>query len=218
MDFGTAVICLLRILLSLVIGFFIGYERKIRSKEAGIRTHSIVCVGSCLYMIISIFAFGSKADTARVAAQIVSGIGFLGAGMIFYHKQMLRGLTTAAGIWATAAIGMACGAGLYVVAIGSSGILIIFQLIMHTKAKFLRSKHFLTINVIYKVLDGTESDKIKKIFCVSSFSKILAKNVDGIITYNVIINTDHLITYSEILRVLKENPYILSIEREDNEY
>ena len=218
MDFDIALNCLLRIIVSLVIGFSIGYERKIRSKEAGIRTHSIVCVGSCLYMIVSIFAFPESADKARVAAQIVSGIGFLGAGMIFYHKQMLRGLTTAAGIWATAAIGMACGAGLYIIAVGASVILILFQLVMHTRAKFLRSKHFLTINVVYKVIEGTESDKIKKIFCVSSFSKIYAKNNDGEITYNVIINTDHLITYSEILTVLKENPFIISIEREDNEY
>ena len=76
MELEIAVKCLFRILVSLIIGFFIGYERKIRSKEAGIRTHSIVCVGSCLYMIISLFAFDNKADTARVAAQIVSGIWF----------------------------------------------------------------------------------------------------------------------------------------------
>ncbi|MBE7083784.1 MAG: MgtC/SapB family protein [Clostridiales bacterium] len=97
--------------LSLLLGFAIGFERKLRFKEAGIRTHTIVCVGACLFTLVSVFGF-SSADSSRVAAQVVSGIGFIGAGMIFYHKEVVRGLTTAAGIWATAAIGMSVGAGL----------------------------------------------------------------------------------------------------------
>ena len=80
-------ICLIRMALAMLLGFSIGFERKMRFKEAGIRTHTIVCLGACLYMLISVFAF-KGADTSRVAAQIVSGLGFIGAGMIFYHKQM----------------------------------------------------------------------------------------------------------------------------------
>ena len=79
---------LLAILLSVVLGFLIGLERKTRAKEAGVRTHTIVCFGACLLMIISKYGFsGESADVARVAAQIVSGIGFIGAGMIVYRKK-----------------------------------------------------------------------------------------------------------------------------------
>ena len=121
MDKELIISCILRMLLALVLGFAIGFERKMRYKEAGIRTHTIVCVGSCLYTIVSIFGFGSG-DPGRVAAQIVSGIGFIGAGMIFNHKQVVHGLTTAAGIWATAAIGMAVGAFIGVLAYAMAGI------------------------------------------------------------------------------------------------
>lgn len=215
---NEVLVCLIRILLSLVLGFSIGFERKVRSKEAGIRTHSIVSVGACLFMVISIYGFEGDYDSARVAAQIVSGIGFLGAGMIFYHKQMLRGLTTAAGIWTTAAIGMACGAGMYVVSCAVTALIILFQLLMHTKIKLFRTKHYLSINIVYKVIDGDEGEKIKKIFNINSFSKILAKNTNDGLIYNVVINTDYVITYNQINDILKDNPYILSIEREDNEY
>ncbi len=109
---------LIPLLLSAVLGFLIGFERKLRFKEAGIRTHAIVCIGSALMMVVSKYAFGEmQSDAARVAAQIVSGVGFLGAGIIVYRKQEIHGLTTAAGVWATAGVGMACGGGLYIVAI-----------------------------------------------------------------------------------------------------
>ena len=95
------------LLLSVLLGFLIGLERKFRFKEAGIRTHTIVSFGAALMMVISKHAFGSDADSARVAAQIVSGVGFLGAGMIVYKQHEVKGLTTAAGVWATAGVGMA---------------------------------------------------------------------------------------------------------------
>ena len=96
----------------------IGIEREFRSKEAGVRTHFLVAVGSALFMVISQYGFidGMKHDAARVAAQVVSGIGFIGAGTIIFQKNMVRGLTTAAGLWVTAAIGLACGGGMYVAA------------------------------------------------------------------------------------------------------
>ena len=131
---------LLDLLLSVVLGALIGFERKIRFKEAGIRTHTIVCVGSALMMVVSKYAFGSEADTARVAAQIVTGIGFLGAGIIVYKRQEVRGLTTAAGVWATAGVGMACGGGLYIVAVGATAIMIGVQLVLHTNFPLFRQK------------------------------------------------------------------------------
>ena len=108
-----------------------------RFKEAGIRTHSIVCVGACLFTLMSIFAFEGS-DPARIAAQIIPGIGFLGAGMIFYHKETIHGLTTAAGIWATSGVGMAIGAGMYTLGIISTVMILIAQIILHLNLKHSR--------------------------------------------------------------------------------
>ena len=107
---------ILRLLLAGVMGGLIGLEREFRAKEAGVRTHFIVALGCALFMIISQHAFVGRFDAARVAAQVVSGIGFIGAGVIIFQKNVVRGVTTAAGLWVAAAIGLACGAGMYVVA------------------------------------------------------------------------------------------------------
>ena len=104
---------ILRLVIAGLMGGIIGLERESRAKEAGIRTHFIVALGSALFMIISQYAFNGRFDAARVAAQVVSGIGFLGAGVIIFQKNVIRGVTTAAGLWVVAAIGLA---GMYVVA------------------------------------------------------------------------------------------------------
>ena len=104
--------------LAALLGFFIGLERKLRDKEAGIRTHTVVSFGAALMMLISKFAFDAEADSARVAAQIVAGIGFLGVGTIMVRdRSRVTGLTTAAGLWATASIGLAIGIGFYFAAL-----------------------------------------------------------------------------------------------------
>ena len=98
-------------------GGAIGIEREYRAKEAGFRTHFLVALGSALFCVVSQYGFGfDLKDSSRVAAQVVSGIGFLGAGTIIFQKNVVRGLTTAAGLWVTAAIGLACGTGMYVAA------------------------------------------------------------------------------------------------------
>ena len=124
---------LLRIAIACVLGTAIGHERRNRNKSAGIRTHAIVAMGSALMMIVSKYGFADVADhdASRVAAQIVSGVGFLGAGMIFVRNNLVNGLTTAAGIWATAGIGMAIGAGLYLISM-----IIIAQEITHRVSFF----------------------------------------------------------------------------------
>ena len=105
----------LRIIFAGIMGGFIGYERHSRSKEAGIRTHAIVAIGAALFMVLSKYGFedSMKVDASRIAAQVVSGIGFLGAGIIFIRNNVIQGMSTAAGIWTTSAIGLAYGAGLY---------------------------------------------------------------------------------------------------------
>jgi putative Mg2+ transporter-C (MgtC) family protein len=109
--------------LALVLSAVIGLEREIRQKDAGLRTHTLVGVGAALFMLISKYGFTDVLETrlvvldpSRMAAQIVSGIGFLGAGLIFVRRGSVRGLTTAASIWVTAAVGSAAGAGLYMLA------------------------------------------------------------------------------------------------------
>ena len=107
----------LRLFTALLLGGIIGIEREWRSKEAGFRTHFLVALGSALFCIVSQYGFGEALkDSSRVAAQVVSGVGFLGAGTIIFQKNVVRGLTTAAGLWVTAAIGLTCGTGMYAIA------------------------------------------------------------------------------------------------------
>jgi putative Mg2+ transporter-C (MgtC) family protein len=122
--------------LALLLSAVIGLERELRQKDAGLRTHTLVGVGSALFMLISKYGFTDVLekqmvvlDPSRVAAQIVSGIGFLGAGLIFVHRGSVRGLTTAASIWVTAAVGAAAGAGLWLLALVSVGIYLVVALV-----------------------------------------------------------------------------------------
>ena len=123
----------LRILIAGMCGAFIGYERRNRNKEAGIRTHSIIALGAALIMIVSKYGFPdvNEYDAARMAAQIVSGVGFLGAGVIFVRHGTVSGLTTAAGMWATAGAGSCIGAGLYDVGIMATLCVAGLQFIFH---------------------------------------------------------------------------------------
>jgi len=130
----------LRIVLSAVFGILIGLERSKRQKDAGIRTHCIIAISSAAFMILSKYAFsdviamsGVKiSDPARLAAQVVSGISFLGAGVIFKDRnESIKGLTTAAGMWATAAVGMSIGAGMYWLGVFTTLTVVMVQTVLH---------------------------------------------------------------------------------------
>ncbi len=208
---------LISIVLSIILGFIIGIERKTRSKEAGIRTHAIVCFGAALMMVVSKYGFsGMDADASRIASQIVTGVGFLGAGMIVYRKRSIYGLTTAAGVWATAGIGMACGAELYLVAIVSTALLIALQCILHIKCKLFSSKRSYDITICFKDIPDA-CDKIKEIFHILHFNKIITTRTTEII-YTVYVNTEVEITSNTIRKILKENEFITSITRCDEVY
>lgn len=126
---------ILRIFVAGVLGGLIGFEREYRSKEAGLRTHFLVALGSALFMIISQYGFqgvqAGRFDVARVAAQVVTGIGFIGAGVIIFQKNSLRGLTTAAGLWVTAAIGLGCGGGMYIISTVATVLVLLVLEVMH---------------------------------------------------------------------------------------
>jgi len=135
---------LLRVIGAGICGVLVGYERKSRMKEAGVRTHFVVALGAALMMVISKYGFQDQADwpnlsldPARIAAQVVSGVGFLGAGMIFMQRHTVKGLTTAAGIWATAGVGMAIGSGLYILGVGATIIILLGQKILHSRNSWL---------------------------------------------------------------------------------
>ena len=131
---------ILRLFLGGMMGGLIGLEREFRAKEAGFRTHFIVALGSALFMMISQHAFSGRFDAARVAAQVVSGIGFIGAGVIIFQKNMVRGVTTAAGLWVAAAIGLACGGGLYWLAGAATLMTVICLEMMHLVHRYIAEK------------------------------------------------------------------------------
>lgn len=151
----------IRIILAALMGVIIGFERKNRNKEAGIRTHSIVCLASALIMIVSKYGFEDmgRFDGSRIASQVISGIGFLGAGIIFVKNNAISGLTTAAGVWATAGIGLAMGSGMYIVAITGTLLIVIVQIIMH-KDTFLSKE---PINITYEVSIESSFETIRGI-------------------------------------------------------
>ncbi len=145
---------ILRIFIAAVLGGLIGLEREWRAKEAGFRTHFLVALGSALFMIVSAYGFEGvlttaehRWDVSRVAAQVVSGIGFIGAGTIIFRKSenIVSGLTTAAGLWVTAAIGLACGGGMYILATACTLLVLFgleaFNLFLHKLDKIRGEKH-----------------------------------------------------------------------------
>ncbi len=129
-----------RLVLAALCGAGVGYQREHANKAAGFRTHILVALGAALYTIVSVFGFGDHADPARVAAQVVVGIGFIGAGAILHSRTTVTGLTTAASIWVVAAIGMAAGVGMYTVTIVTTAIVLaVLQLQKHREVQVEQS-------------------------------------------------------------------------------
>ena len=164
---------LLRIIVACICGAAIGYERSVRQKDAGIRTHIIVALGSALMMIVSKYGFfdvvkfdGISLDASRIAANIITGISFLGAGVIFVRNASIKGLTTAAGIWATAGVGIAIGSGMYLIGILSAILMIIIQIVLH---KYLRHIDNNIASEIKVTLAGGNSS-------IDGFVAVLEKN------------------------------------------
>ncbi len=127
---------LLRLLLAVLLSGLVGLEREAKGRAAGFRTHILVCVGSCLMMLTGIFMSDHyrgtmEVDPTRIAAQVVSGIGFLGAGTIIQFRDSVHGLTTAASVWAAAGIGLAVGAGFYMGAVAATGLALVVLLGLH---------------------------------------------------------------------------------------
>ena len=211
----------LRVLGAAACGAVIGYERESHMKSAGIRTHAIVALASSLMMVLSKYGFYDilarehiGLDPSRIAAGVVTAVGFLGAGVIFNRKMNVVGITTAAGIWATVGIGMAFGAGMYVLSIASSLFIVLLQFLFHTRFLYGRNAVMeqITIQVdskeeIKELLGGIfSSSKIK-------ISNINARKVDDT-TLEIKLHVKFPESYDiyEIFTRLKNNPQIKSID------
>lgn len=150
-----------RLFLAALLGGIVGFERETEKKPAGLRTHILVCVGSCLVMLVSIYIYYSvplspnqRADPSRIAAQVVTGIGFLGAGTIIRAGATVKGLTTAASIWIVSGIGLAVGCGFYGGALSTAGIVILVLIFLERIEKVMKKK------IKFKVLEIYSEDKI----------------------------------------------------------
>ena len=213
---------LLRLFIAAVCGMAIGYERKNRMKEAGIRTHFIVAIGAALIMIISKYGFQDQIgwpnmslDPSRIAAQVVTGVGFLGAGVIFMQKQTIVGLTTAAGVWVTAAIGLSIGSGLYFVGIAATVITILGQILLHGKIRFLSSPR--TETLMLQIVDN--ADAIKLLQDIFEDNEIIILNLkskrdekSSLINVEVIIRVYESFNMTKFLNILQSKDFIKSLE------
>ncbi|MBU3828210.1 MAG: MgtC/SapB family protein [Candidatus Lactobacillus pullistercoris] len=191
---------LLRIIIAAICGAIIGYERAIQRKSAGVRTHIVVAIASALFMIVSKYGFADllnmhdiALDPSRIAAQIVTGISFIGAGTILVRREQISGLTTAAGVWATSAIGMAIGAGMYSIGMLATAFLFIIQVLFHDDTLINKIILHVRFNiqieavnkqkVLPKIQEELEENQVEnvsvKILDVSDERIIF--NVDGII-------------------------------------
>jgi putative Mg2+ transporter-C (MgtC) family protein len=212
---------LLKLALSGVCGAVIGYERKNRLKEAGIRTHMLVALGAALMMIISKYGFsdllhvsGYSLDPSRIAAQIVSGIGFLGAGMIFVRNQSINGLTTAAGIWATAGIGMAIGASLYFAGIAATVLVFIVQVLLHRNFRWIKIP--VARQVLVRTAAGMDSvalirDRFSR-QCLEIIDLKARKTEGGLLELDLFVKLPPDFEIAQLLNLFDDDPRIRQIE------
>ena len=154
----------IRIIIAALLGGAIGLEREYRAKEAGFRTHFLVALGAALFMILSAHGFegvlisdSHRLDVSRIAAQVVSGIGFIGAGTIIFQRHAVRGLTTAAGLWVTAAIGMTAGAGMHLLATTTT---LLVLLCLEAQSLFLRHFGHRNIDVTFAADSREDVDNV----------------------------------------------------------
>ena len=217
---------ILRVVAATACGAIIGLERTKRSKEAGIRTHCIIACASALIMVVSKYGFfdlitelgdlypGLRgADPSRIASQVVSGISFLGAGVIFKNGNTVKGLTTAAGIWATAAVGLSCGAGMYAMAFFVTALIVIVQLLMHRFNIGNDSYSNTEIRII--MADSPElravlKEKQEQLGIEVQNSRI-SKAADGTIDMVLSARMKGHITFEQVLAFADEHPDIKSI-------
>lgn len=223
-DLDVNLIILFRIVLATVLAFIPGMERELTGKFAGLRTHILVCVGACVYTILSIYGFGAnhangivtvQNDPARISAQVITGIGFIGAGTVMRHGSNVSGITTAATLWMCAAIGMCCGCGEYFTAIISSIVTLTVLIFIRRLEKNFLSKRKVLYS-LYEVCISAPMDSCDTIqeTIANNFHKIFKINKKLInhnqLKYSTVISTKKPL--KEINDIFKKIDSIESIE------
>lgn len=212
--FGDNLEYLLRMVIAAVCGGIIGFERSRRRKEAGLRTHIIVAVGAALLMIVSKYGFmdildtpGMRVDASRIAANVITGISFLGAGMIFVRDVSIRGLTTAAGIWSMAGIGLAIGAGMYFVGVFATMLILLIQIFTHGQLKKLDGPIYETFSITYENMpDGLEQLKQQlKDRNILIHHIQMEKKEDGMVQVTLDVSREHAITCTDLVDLLADD-------------
>jgi len=216
----------IRILVSCLCGGIIGLERSRRLKEAGLRTHMIVCCAAALMMIVSKYGFADLrsadgfllgtdgADPARIAAQVISGVSFIGAGVIFHNKNnSVKGLTTAAGLWATAGIGLTIGAGMYVLGIFTTTIIAVTQTILHKYA--IGMDNIPTVIIGFVANNNENTRKIINDFLMSQQAEIIKSDISindkGELEYHLTVHMINQITIEELNSFFDANEDIRNV-------
>lgn len=207
---------MLRLLIAGAMGVCIGVEREYRAKEAGYRTHFLVALGSALLMIVSQYGFSDvlaadlvRLDPSHIAAQVVSGIGFIGAGTIILQKQIVRGLTTAAGVWATSGIGLAIGAGMYGVGIAAT---VLVLLGLEALSFFFKSMGLRNMIIEFTLTDKDDLKRVtsrfhEKGFIVVSYEMTESASVNGeIYQVSMTVKAKHMNEEALLLMFLNEFP------------
>ena len=223
-NIDTNIVILFRIILAILLAFVPGMERELTGKFAGLRTHILVCVGACVFTILSLYGFEIRTggmdvvvqnDPARIAAQVITGIGFIGAGTVMRHGSNVLGITTAATLWVCAAIGMSCGCGEYATAIFASFATLIVLILIRVLEKNILSKRKISYGVYEVTLHSSinSCDNVEEIFetrfhKIHKFNKKLSNNDD--LRFSAVISTKK--SLKELNEIFKQIPDIQSIE------
>lgn len=211
-----------RVFLAAVCGAAIGYERENRLKMAGIRTHLIVAIGASLMMVVSKYGFndmlaltGVGLDPSRIAAGIVTSIGFLGAGVIFIrNRENVSGITTAAGLWATVGIGMAIGAGMYYIGVGITLLILFVQILLHRNTKLVRESVGGVIVLRAASADTLERQiqRIREIRNMEISSSRVTRLEDGMLELKLSVKCPRFFDIRDMLLMMEELPELQSFE------
>lgn len=210
---------LLRIILSCFAGAIIGYERKKKEKVAGMRTHIIAALASTVFTICSKYSYfdvvayeGIQTDASRIAANIVTGICFLGAGMIFIKNRAIKGLTTAAGIWAVSGIGMCFGNGMYIVALGATVIMIIIQYTLYNSMDNFEGRQATECTVVIKDGEKHMDEFLETLRKEDPHIRVLGltKSDNGYFTLKIGYHIGKVGIDIDVWKFMKEYPYVIS--------
>ena len=219
--FGDNLEYMLRMVIAALCGGIIGYERSRRRKEAGLRTHIIVAVGSALLMLVSKYGFmdvleipGMRADASRVASNVITGISFLGAGVIFVRDASIKGLTTAAGLWAMAGVGLAIGAGMYSVGIFATVLIMVIQIFTHGNLKKFDGPVYETFSITYENMPhGLEELKeYLKERKIMIHHIQLDKKEDGSVKVTLDVSREHAITCTDLSDIFADDERVKSFK------